>query len=77
MSMILKMSPSAQIIEKGNFVLFQDPSKTVITGQSFDYPTNTLLHNMKAGWNRRTGLNTFFTSWKSRDDPGTGEQGRS
>lgn len=72
-SMILKNSPSAQLMETGNFVLFQDQSKSVITWQSFDYPTNTLLPNMKAGWDRRTGLNTSFTSWKSRDDPGTGD----
>ncbi|CAA3012858.1 G-type lectin S-receptor-like serine threonine-kinase RKS1 [Olea europaea subsp. europaea] len=72
-SMTLKKSPSAQLMETGNFVLFQDQSKSVITWQSFDYPTNTLLPNMKAGWNRRTGLNTSLSSWKSFDDPGTGD----
>ena len=39
---------------------------------SFDYPTNTLLPFMKFGLDRRTGLNQFLTSWKSKDDPGTG-----
>ncbi|KAL2455065.1 G-type lectin S-receptor-like serine/threonine-protein kinase [Forsythia ovata] len=71
-SMILKKSSSAQLMDSGNFVLFQDQSKSVITWQSFDYPTNTILPNMKAGWQKRTGLN-IFTSWKSHDDPGTGE----
>lgn len=59
-------------METGNFVLFQDQSKSVIAWQSFDYPTNIILRNMKAGW-RRTRLNTIITSWKSRDDLGTGE----
>ncbi|KAF7127931.1 hypothetical protein RHSIM_Rhsim11G0082800 [Rhododendron simsii] len=41
--------------------------------QSFDHPTNTLLPNMKLGLDRTTGLERFLTSWKSRDDPSTGE----
>ncbi|KAL2475509.1 S-locus lectin protein kinase family protein [Abeliophyllum distichum] len=60
-------------METGNFVLFQDQSRIVSAWQSFDYPTNTILPNMKAGWNRRTGLNSFMTSWKAHDDPGTSE----
>ncbi|CAA2956511.1 G-type lectin S-receptor-like serine threonine-kinase At1g11410 [Olea europaea subsp. europaea] len=60
-------------METGNFVLFQDQSKSVIAWQSFDYPTNIILRNMKAGW-RRTRLNTIITSWKSRDDLGTGSE---
>lgn len=72
-STILQNSSLIQLMETGNFVLFQDQSKSVIAWQSFDYPTNTILPNMKAGWHRRTGLNTVVTSWKSRDDLGTGE----
>ncbi|KAF2303575.1 hypothetical protein GH714_019383 [Hevea brasiliensis] len=40
--------------------------------QSFEYPTNIMLPNLKLGLERRTGLNWFLTSWKSSDDPGTG-----
>ncbi|KAL2495217.1 S-locus lectin protein kinase family protein [Forsythia ovata] len=74
-SITLQKSSSAQLMETGNFVLFQDQSRSVIAWQSFDYPTNTILPNMKVGWNRKTGLNKFFRSWKSHDDPGTGEYG--
>ncbi|XP_035544606.1 G-type lectin S-receptor-like serine/threonine-protein kinase At1g11410 [Juglans regia] len=44
----------------------------MVLWQSFDYPTNTLVPNMKVGLDRRTGLNRVLTSWKSKDDPGTG-----
>ncbi|KAK4588043.1 hypothetical protein RGQ29_019149 [Quercus rubra] len=40
--------------------------------QSFDYPTDTLLPEMKIGLNRITGINSFLTSWKSQDDLGIG-----
>ncbi|KAG5525252.1 hypothetical protein RHGRI_031805 [Rhododendron griersonianum] len=57
-----------------NLVLFQgDRGSGGVVWQSFDHPTNTLLPNMKLGLDRRTGLEWFLTSWKSRDDPGTGE----
>ncbi|KAL2475491.1 S-locus lectin protein kinase family protein [Abeliophyllum distichum] len=58
----------------GNLVLSDEShNRSVCAWQSFDYPTNTILPNMKAGWNRRTGLNSFMTSWKAHDDPGTSE----
>ncbi|PHT90633.1 G-type lectin S-receptor-like serine/threonine-protein kinase [Capsicum annuum] len=64
---------TAKLEDSGNFVLFQDSKLEVIEWQSFDYPTNTLLPSMKYGINKRTGLNRFLTSWKSLNDPGTGE----
>ncbi|XP_028117210.1 G-type lectin S-receptor-like serine/threonine-protein kinase At1g11410 [Camellia sinensis] len=74
-------SNSARLLDSGNLVLFQGGDDTngssstssVIAWQSFDYPTHTMLPNMKLGLDRRTGLNRFLTSWKSHDDPGTGE----
>ncbi|KAF3455503.1 hypothetical protein FNV43_RR00133 [Rhamnella rubrinervis] len=51
--------------------LFQNESKQLLW-QSFDYPTDTQLPNMKLGLDRRTGLNRFLTSWKSEDDPRMG-----
>uniref|UniRef100_A0A2N9HLB3 non-specific serine/threonine protein kinase n=1 Tax=Fagus sylvatica TaxID=28930 RepID=A0A2N9HLB3_FAGSY len=41
--------------------------------QSFDYPCDSLLSEMKLGRNLVTGLDRFITSWKSTDDPGQGE----
>ncbi|KAF5450933.1 hypothetical protein F2P56_031242 [Juglans regia] len=65
-------STTAQLLDSGNLVLVQENNKNVIW-QSFDYPTDTLLPNMSLGLNRRTELDRFLTSWKSRDDPRTGD----
>ncbi|KAJ8761641.1 hypothetical protein K2173_004417 [Erythroxylum novogranatense] len=62
----------AQLLDTGNLVLLQQDSKRVLW-QSFDYPTDTLLPNMKLGLDKRTGLDRFLSSWKSNDDPGTGD----
>ncbi|XP_058188688.1 G-type lectin S-receptor-like serine/threonine-protein kinase RKS1 isoform X3 [Rhododendron vialii] len=68
------VSYSARLLDSGNLVLCQgDSGSGGVVWQSFDHPTNTLLPNMKLGLDRRTGLEWFLTSWKSRDDPGTGE----
>ncbi|XP_062160763.1 G-type lectin S-receptor-like serine/threonine-protein kinase At1g11410 isoform X3 [Alnus glutinosa] len=64
-------SMAAQLLDSGNLVLVLRDSQR-ISWQSFDYPTNTLLGFMKLGLDRRTGLNRYLTSWKSKDDPGTG-----
>ncbi|KAJ9129418.1 hypothetical protein P3X46_033832 [Hevea brasiliensis] len=62
----------AQLQDSGNLVLLQRDTERFLW-QSFDYPTDTLLPNMKLGLNRRTGKNWVLTSWKSKDDPGTGD----
>uniref|UniRef100_A0A7N2LTY1 Receptor-like serine/threonine-protein kinase n=1 Tax=Quercus lobata TaxID=97700 RepID=A0A7N2LTY1_QUELO len=62
----------AQLQDSGNLVLVQDNNEKVIW-QSFDHPTDTLLPRMRLGLNRITGLDRFLTSWKSQDDPGTGD----
>ncbi|KAG5524288.1 hypothetical protein RHGRI_031083 [Rhododendron griersonianum] len=68
------VSYSAQLLDSGNLVLFQgDSGSGGVVWQSFDHPTNTLLPNMKLGLDRRTGHEWLLTTWKSRDDPGTGE----
>ncbi|KAF7119921.1 hypothetical protein RHSIM_Rhsim13G0164500 [Rhododendron simsii] len=61
----------AQLLDSGNLVVLD--INGVVVWQSFDYPTNTLLPNMRFGVNRKTGLDWFLTSWKSDDDPGPGE----
>ncbi|KAL2475483.1 Receptor-like serine/threonine-protein kinase SD1-8 [Abeliophyllum distichum] len=65
----------AELLETGNFVLRQenDPDPENYLWQSFDYPTDTLLPGMKLGWDLKTGLNRYLTSWKNGDDPGTGD----
>ena len=62
----------AQLLDTGNLVLIQNDDKRVVW-QSFDHPTDTMLPHMKLGLDRRTRLNRFITSWKSPEDPGTGE----
>lgn len=65
----------AQLLDSGNFVLRPendtDPSKYL--WQSFDYPGNTFLPGMKYGIDLRTGRNRILTSWKSPNDPSTGD----
>ncbi|KAF7120012.1 hypothetical protein RHSIM_Rhsim13G0164200 [Rhododendron simsii] len=62
---------SAQLRDSGNLVVLD--SNGLVVWQSFDYPTNTILPNLRFGVNRKTGLNRFLTSWRSGDDPGPGE----
>ncbi|XP_011015680.1 PREDICTED: G-type lectin S-receptor-like serine/threonine-protein kinase RKS1, partial [Populus euphratica] len=61
---------TAQLLDSGNLVLLD--STGAMIWQSFDYPSHTMLPNLKLGLDRRTGLNRFLTAWKSPDDPGTG-----
>jgi hypothetical protein len=61
----------AHLLDSGNLVLVLRDNQRVIW-HSFDYPTNTLLPLAKLGLDRRTGFNRYLTSWKSKDDPGTG-----
>ncbi|KAF5475543.1 hypothetical protein F2P56_007342 [Juglans regia] len=61
----------ARLLDTGNLVLVHPETESFIW-QSFDFPTDTMLPFMKLGLDRRTGLNRFLTSWKSKDDPGTG-----
>ncbi|KAK3433288.1 hypothetical protein EUGRSUZ_D00895 [Eucalyptus grandis] len=70
-SLTFNGSTTAQLLDSGNLVLIHDLSKMVIW-QSFDHPTDTQLPSMKLGMDRRTGLNWFLTSWKSKDDPAPG-----
>jgi hypothetical protein len=68
-------NPVAQLLDTGNLVvkdrIDDDPEKFL--WQSFDYPCDTLLPEMKLGWNLVTGLDRFLSSWKSTEDPAQGE----
>ncbi|KAF2309177.1 hypothetical protein GH714_001053 [Hevea brasiliensis] len=61
----------AQLLDTGNLILVHDTSKRVVW-QSFDHLTDTVLPGMKLGFNRRTGMQHIMKSWRSADDPGTG-----
>jgi hypothetical protein len=67
-------NPVAQLLDTGNLVVKDrnddDPEKFL--WQSFDYPCDTLLPEMKLGWNLVTRLERFLSSWKSTDDPAQG-----
>ncbi|KAK3023887.1 hypothetical protein RJ639_042903, partial [Escallonia herrerae] len=69
--------PVAQLLNTGNLVV-RGASDDVnqeedILWQSFDYPSDTLLPGMKLGKNFATGLDRYLLSWKSSDDPASGE----
>ncbi|KAL6207033.1 hypothetical protein ACLB2K_024278 [Fragaria x ananassa] len=62
---------TAKLLDTGNLVLLENESQRLIW-QGFDYPSNILLPYMKLGYNRRSRMNWLLTTWKSQDDPGTG-----
>nr|POE76390.1 g-type lectin s-receptor-like serine/threonine-protein kinase [Quercus suber] len=68
-------NPVLQLLDNGNLVVKDsnvDDTENFLW-QSFDYPCDTLLPEMKLGRNFVTGLDRFLTSWKSTDDPTQGE----
>lgn len=64
-------NPLAQLLDNGNLVLRDgdDGNEEAYLWQSFDYPCDTLLPEMKLGWDFRTGLNRDLSAWKNPDDP--------
>ncbi|KAL3718382.1 hypothetical protein ACJRO7_003508 [Eucalyptus globulus] len=68
-------NPVAQLLDSGNLVLRERNSldSTDYSWQSFDYPSDTILVGMTLGWNFRTGLEHYVTSWRSADDPSLGD----
>ncbi|QHO25734.1 G-type lectin S-receptor-like serine/threonine-protein kinase [Arachis hypogaea] len=69
----ISTNASAKLLDTGNLVLtINNNNSDQVLWQSFDYPGNTYLPYMKLGFDRKTGLNRFLTSWKSRNDPVTG-----
>lgn len=64
-------SPLVQILDSGNLVLRdeKDENPEAYLWQSFDYPSDTLLPDMKMGWDLRTGLKRGLSAWRSPDNP--------
>ncbi|KAK1391764.1 Bulb-type lectin domain-containing protein [Heracleum sosnowskyi] len=60
-----------QLLDSGNLVVRDetDSAPDNYLWQSFDFPGNTHLPGAKLGWNLKTGLERYLTSWKSDDDP--------
>nr|CAA77788.1 S-locus glycoprotein [Brassica napus] len=65
----------AELLANGNFVMrdTNNNRSSRFLWQSFDYPTDTLLPEMKLGYEPKTGLNRFLTSWRSSDNPSSGD----
>ncbi|KAL7123321.1 hypothetical protein ACP275_01G099200 [Erythranthe tilingii] len=68
-------NPFAKLLDSGNLVVKEgiDNGDDDYLWQSFDYPTDTILQGMKFGVNFVTGHETYVSSWKSSDDPATGD----
>ncbi|KAK9084999.1 hypothetical protein Sjap_025410 [Stephania japonica] len=65
-----------KVDERGNFgnlVLCDEENMGDFLWQSFDYPTDTRLPGMKTGMNLKLGSDWSLRSWKSPDDPSTGD----
>ncbi|RID58978.1 hypothetical protein BRARA_F02233 [Brassica rapa] len=64
----------AELLPNGNFVMrySNNNNSSGFLWQSFDFPTDTLLPDMKLGYDLKTGRNRFLTSWRSYDDPSSG-----
>ncbi|TXG67247.1 hypothetical protein EZV62_008522 [Acer yangbiense] len=64
-------NPVAVLLGSGNLVVKDgtDNNPDNFLWQSFDHPGDTLLPGMKLGKNLVTGMEWFYTSWKSTDDP--------
>ncbi|KAJ8434877.1 hypothetical protein Cgig2_003316 [Carnegiea gigantea] len=68
------VNPVLQLLDSGNLVIREagDTNPGNYLWQSFDSPTDTLIPGQKLGWNLKTGLNRFLTSWAGPEDPSTG-----
>ncbi|XP_059442139.1 G-type lectin S-receptor-like serine/threonine-protein kinase At4g27290 [Corylus avellana] len=68
-------NPVAKLLDTGNLVVGDrnDGNPGKFLWQSFDYPCDTHLPEMKLGWNLVSGLDRFLSSWKSTEDPSPGE----
>ncbi|XP_052163873.1 receptor-like serine/threonine-protein kinase SD1-8 isoform X4 [Oryza glaberrima] len=64
-------SPTARIMDSGNLVI-ADGSGGAVAWQGFDYPTDTLLPEMRLGVDYVKGRNRTLTAWKSPSDPSPG-----
>ncbi|WOG85207.1 hypothetical protein DCAR_0104395 [Daucus carota subsp. sativus] len=69
-------SPAVKLLDTGNLVL-RDEDEVIedaqdFIWQSFDHPMESMLPGMKFGVDLVTGIDRYYTSWKSADDPSSG-----
>ena len=65
-----------QLLDSGNLALRDGEdvnSETNYLWQSFDYPSDTFLLNIKLGWDLKSGLQRHLSAWKNWDDPCPGD----
>ncbi|CAA2957580.1 G-type lectin S-receptor-like serine threonine-kinase At4g27290 isoform X1 [Olea europaea subsp. europaea] len=65
----------AKLLDLGNLVVkdVNDDDPVNFLWESFNYPTDTLLPGMKLGWNFINDLEFYLSSWKSKEDPSSGD----
>ncbi|CAN7135641.1 unnamed protein product [Brassica rapa subsp. narinosa] len=67
----------AELLDNGNFVLRHlnntNNNPDGFLWQSFDFPTDTLMPEMRLGWDHKTGRDRLLRSWKTPDDPSSGD----
>ncbi|XP_076905060.1 G-type lectin S-receptor-like serine/threonine-protein kinase At4g27290 [Bidens hawaiensis] len=64
------VNPVAQLLDTGNLVI---KYLNRVIWQSFDNPGDTFISGMKLGKSLIMGRELYLTSWRSADDPSTGE----
>ncbi|KAJ3670315.1 hypothetical protein LUZ60_010639 [Juncus effusus] len=67
----LTKNVQASLLDTGNFVL-EDNVTGSLLWQSFDYPCDTLLPEMRLGYDLQINHERYISSWKSADDPTPG-----
>uniref|UniRef100_A0A0D9V6K0 Receptor-like serine/threonine-protein kinase n=1 Tax=Leersia perrieri TaxID=77586 RepID=A0A0D9V6K0_9ORYZ len=66
-------NPVARILDNGNLVVEDGAGAGgAVAWEGFDYPTDTLLPEMKLGVDYVKGRNRTLTAWKSPSDPSPG-----
>ncbi|XP_047090984.1 G-type lectin S-receptor-like serine/threonine-protein kinase At2g19130 [Lolium rigidum] len=65
-------STTAVLLSNGNLILTNSSNSSEVLWQSFDHPTDTFFPGAKLGWDKVTGLNRHFISWKNSIDPAAG-----
>ncbi|MFS7985372.1 putative non-specific serine/threonine protein kinase [Helianthus anomalus] len=65
-------NPIGQLLDTGKFIIYEEGDQENPIWQSFDFLTDTFLPEMKYGWNLVTGVEWHLTSWKSDNDPSSG-----
>ncbi|MFS7893871.1 putative bulb-type lectin domain-containing protein [Helianthus anomalus] len=66
------MNPIGELLDTGNFIIYEEGDQENPIWKSFYFLTDTLLSVMKYGWNLVTRVEWRLTSWKSVNDPSTG-----